>query len=155
MLYMVFIGILAIDQLTKYFSVEYLQGQKPIVIIDNFLQLNYVENYGAAFGIMQNKQWFFIIATFIVLVGIIIYMKTNNKLTFSMRLSLVLIASGALGNLIDRIRLGYVIDMIDVNFGNFYDYPVFNVADSAIVIATIFIMYLVIFDKYEKERVEI
>lgn len=155
MLYMVFIGILAIDQLTKYFSVEYLQGQKPIVIIDNFLQLNYVENYGAAFGIMQNKQWFFIIATFMVLVGIIIYMKTNNKLTFSMRLSLVLIASGALGNLIDRIRLGYVIDMIDVNFGNFYDYPVFNVADSAIVIATIFIMYLVLFDKYEKERVEI
>ena len=155
MLYMVFIAILVIDQLTKYLSVEYLQGEKPIIIINNFLQLNYVENYGAAFGIMQNKQWFFIIATVIVLVGIFIYIKTNNKLTFLMRLSLVGIASGALGNLVDRIRLGYVVDMFDVNFGNFYDFPVFNVADSAIVVATISIMYLVLFDKYEKERVEI
>ena len=63
--------------------------------------------------------------------------------------ALVMVVFGALGNLIDRIRLGYVIDFIDVKFGNFYDFPVFNFADSFIVIATIIIMYLVLFDKYE------
>lgn len=149
MLYIIFTLILIIDQATKYLAVERLMGNPPVVIIDNFFQLNYVENYGAAFGILQNKQLFFIVITIIIIAGIIIFMKVNNKLSKMMNISLVLILSGAVGNLIDRIRLGYVIDFIDVKFGSLYDYPVFNIADSSIVVATIIVAYLVLFDKYE------
>jgi len=84
-------------------------------------------------------------------VAMFIYLKTNTKLHKLMRVSLVMIMAGALGNIIDRIRLGFVVDFIDVRFGNLYDYPVFNIADSAIVIATIFIAYLVLFDKYQRD----
>lgn len=149
MLYIIFILILIFDQATKYLAVEKLMGNPPFVIISNFFQFNYVENYGAAFGILQNKQLFFIIITFIIVVGIKIFMKVNNNLNKIMNISLILILSGAIGNLIDRIRLGYVIDFVDIKFGNFYDYPVFNIADSSIVVATFIIAYLVLFDKYE------
>ncbi len=149
MLYIIFTLIVAIDQFTKYLAVERLMGNPPFVIINNFFQFNYVENYGAAFGILQNQQLFFIIANFIIIIGIIIFMKINNKLTKLMNTSLVLILAGAIGNLIDRIRLGYVVDFLDVKFGNFYDYPVFNIADSSVVIASFIIIYLVLSDKYE------
>ncbi len=149
MLYFIFTFILVIDQVTKYLAIERLMGNPPIVVINNFFQLNYVENYGAAFGILQNKQLFFIIITVVIIAGIIIFMKSNKKLSKVMNISLALILSGAVGNLIDRIRLGYVIDFVDIKFGNFYDYPVFNIADSSIVVATIIVAYLVLFDKYE------
>ncbi|MTI47751.1 MAG: signal peptidase II [Firmicutes bacterium] len=149
MLYIIFLLIVALDQMTKYLAVEKLMGQSPFVIINNFLQFNYVENFGAAFGIMQNKQTFFIIITVIIFVAIIIFMKLNNNLNKIMKISLVMILAGAIGNLIDRIRLGYVVDFVDVKFGNFYDYPVFNIADSSIVVATLIIIYLVLTDKYE------
>ncbi|WP_202711241.1 signal peptidase II [Sporosalibacterium faouarense] len=149
MLYIIFLLIVALDQMTKYLAVEKLMGQSPFVIINNFLQFNYVENFGAAFGIMQNKQTFFIIITVIIFVAIIIFMKLNNNLNKIMKISLVMILAGAIGNLIDRIRLGYVVDFVDVKFGNVYDYPVFNIADSSIVVATLIIIYLVLTDKYE------
>ncbi len=141
--------IILLDQMTKFYVVKLLKGNAPIIIIQNFLQFNYVENFGAAFGILQNKKIFFIIMTTIVVIGIIIYIKTNTYLTTSMKIALAMIIGGAIGNLIDRIRLGYVVDFIDVNFWGYYDFPVFNVADSSIVIATFLICYLVIFNKYE------
>ena len=149
MIYVIFTLIVFIDQFTKYLAVEKLMGNPPFVIINNFFQFNYVENYGAAFGILQNQQLFFIIATCVIIIGIIIFMKINNTLTKFMNISLILILAGAFGNLIDRIRLGYVVDFLDVKFGNFYDYPVFNIADSSIVIASFIIIYLVLSDKYE------
>ncbi len=141
--------IILLDQITKFYAVKLLKGNAPIIIIKNFLQFNYVENFGAAFGILQNKKVFFIIMTTIVVIGIIIYIKTNSHLTTTMKIALAMIIGGAIGNLVDRIRLGYVVDFIDVNFWGHYDFPVFNVADSSIVIATFLICYLVIFNKYE------
>ncbi len=141
--------VLVLDQITKFFAVNSLRGNAPIVIIDNFLQFNYVENYGAAFGILQNKKIFFIVMTTIVVIGIIVYIKTNTNLTTIMKITLAMIIGGAIGNFIDRVRLGYVVDFIDVKFWGLYDFPVFNIADSSIVIATILICYLVIFNKYE------
>ncbi|SDZ16818.1 signal peptidase II [Proteiniborus ethanoligenes] len=141
--------IIFLDQLTKFYAIKMLKGNEPIIIIRNFLQLNYVENFGAAFGILQNKKVFFVIMTLVVIIGIVVYMKTNTNLTFSMKLALAMVIGGAVGNLIDRIRLGYVVDFVDVNFWGIYDFPVFNLADSFIVIGTIILMYLVIFNKYE------
>lgn len=141
--------IVLLDQVSKLYAVKLLRGNAPVVIIKNFLQFNYVENFGAAFGILQNRKIFFIVMTVLVVLGIVVYMKTNPNLTAMMKIALAMVIGGALGNLIDRIRLGYVVDYIDVNFWGLYDFPVFNIADSFIVIATFIICYLVIFNKYE------
>lgn len=153
MLYGIFILILILDQLSKYIVVKYLKTESPIVIIKNFLQFHYVENYGAAFGILQNRKIFFLIMTFIVILIIIIFLKRNfYYLSNSMKLALVMLMAGAIGNLIDRIRLGYVIDFISFRFLNRYNFPVFNVADIFVVISTVMIIYMVIFNKYEVSR---
>ncbi len=147
----IFISIIIIDQITKYWAV-YLKSNPPIVLIDNFLQLNYTENHGAAFGMLQGKQTFFIIVTIVILVVIIYTLIKNNKLSNISRISLILISGGAVGNLIDRIRLHYVVDFIDVNFGKIYDFPIFNAADSFVVIGTFILIYLIGFDKFEKSE---
>lgn len=151
MLYGIFILILILDQLTKYFAVKFLMNGEPYVIIKGFLQLEYVENFGAAFGILQNRKIFFIIITLAVIITVIFYLKRNYYyINRPMKVALTMLLAGAIGNFIDRVRLGYVVDFIHVNFGKFYDFPVFNIADSFIVISTILIVYMVLFNKYEK-----
>lgn len=152
MLYLILILAILLDQVSKYLAIKFLLGKPPIVLIEGFLQLNYLENFGAAFGILQNRQNFFIAITVIVIFGIIYYLKTKMNLSIAARIAFSMIVGGAIGNLIDRIRLGYVIDFIDVKFGSLYDYPVFNIADSFIVIGTVIILYLVLSNKYEIER---
>lgn len=149
---LIFIVFLAIDQITKYFAVAFLQGNSSVHLIGNFLRFTYVENRGAAFGILQNQRLFFIIST-VVLVAFLIYMIIfNKKVTTVTKLTLSLILSGAIGNFIDRLRLGYVIDFVDVRFGDFYDFPVFNVADSCLVVGVIILVILILFNKFEKSE---
>lgn len=148
----IFLSI-SIDQLTKYWAVIKLQGEPSINLIGTFLSFNYVENRGAAFGIMQNQKIFFIIST-IVLVGFIVYMiLLNEKVTKYTRYTLALILGGAIGNFVDRMRLGYVVDFIDVKFGSFYDFPVFNIADCCIVVGTIILILLIMLNKFEKSEI--
>ena len=147
----IFISIIIIDQITKFWAVS-LKNNLPIVLIKNFLQLNYTENPGAAFGMLQGKQTFFIVVTIIILVIIIYTLKKNEKLNNISKISLILISGGAVGNLVDRIRLQYVIDFIDVTFGKIYDFSIFNVADSFVVIGTFILIYLIGFDKFEKSE---
>lgn len=149
-MYGMFFLMIVLDQFTKYLAVKHLKFNEPFVLIKDFLKLSYVENYGAAFGVMQNKKYFFIITTLIVIITIIVFLKKNfyylNKL---MKVSLVMLLAGAIGNLIDRIRLSYVVDFISVRFSNGYEFPVFNVADCFIVISTILIVIMILFEKYE------
>lgn len=147
-MYIIPILVILLDQVTKYWAVNILKGKETIVVIDKFLQFNFVENYGAAFGILQNQTIFFIIITSLILIGIIYYIKTYNN-TKIMNYSLLMVMGGAIGNLIDRIRTQYVIDFIDVNFWGFYDFPVFNIADSFVVIGAILLVILVLTDKHE------
>lgn len=146
----IFVLIVILDQITKYIAVSTLKGNESIHLIGSFLNLTYVENTGAAFGILQNQRWFFILITNAIIVSIFIYakksVKKSSKLTL---LSLNLIVGGAIGNLIDRILHSYVIDFIDVKFGQFYDFPVFNVADIAVVIGTFLLSYVVLTGKEE------
>ena len=142
--------IIFLDQVSKYAAVKYLKGNNPYVIIKNFLQLYYVGNSGAAFGILQNKKTFFIIITSIVVISISFFLfKNSHNLNKLMKVSLVMLIGGAIGNLIDRIRLSYVIDFISIKLGKSYDFPVFNIADMFIVIGTFLIMIMVAFNKYE------
>lgn len=142
--------LIIIDQLSKYAAIKYLKHQKPIIIIENFLQFNYVENRGAAFGILQGKRVLFLLITITVVLVIGFYLvKYYYQMTPLTRVSFAMLMAGAIGNLIDRIRFGYVVDFISVKLINRYDFPVFNIADICVVISTIFIVYLVLFDKLE------
>jgi len=147
--YIIFVLIILLDQLTKYGAIKYLKGNQPLVIIEDFLEFSYVENFGAAFGILQNRRVFFVLVTIIVIVLILFFLKRNIYcLNKSIKISLVMLMAGAIGNLIDRVRFGYVVDFISIKFRNGYEFPVFNIADSFIVISTILIVYMILFDKY-------
>ena len=141
--------LIAADQITKYLTVTYLKPVSTVEIIKNILSFTYVENRGAAFGILQNSRWLFIIFTVVVIAVLIAYTikkKISNKLY---KISSALIIAGGIGNLIDRIFKGYVVDMIEVTFIN---YPVFNFADCCVVVgAILFCLYVLIYDgKTEK-----
>ncbi len=140
--------IIAIDQLTKYLAIINLKGKRPNIIIPDFFKLIYVENYGAAFGILKDKKIFFIVITlFVVLVISFFLFKYYEQLNIYMKIGTALLLGGALGNLIDRIRLGYVVDFISLRLLNAYEYPVFNIADMSIVAGTMIIIILILFDK--------
>lgn len=140
--------IIFIDQITKYIAINKLKGQGSINIIGEFINLTYLENTGAAFGILRDKTMFFILITVFVIIGIFIYMyKNKNKLTKLTELSLQFIIGGAVGNLIDRLLYGYVIDFIDIRFGLFYNFPIFNIADISVVVGTALLAYVIISEK--------
>ena len=120
--------LVALDQLSKFFVVKYIRLGTIVEFIPNLVRLTYLRNTGAAFSILENQQWLFTVITFIVL-GVAFYylikqMQTQN---FWLLASLLLIISGGLGNFIDRLRLGYVVDMIHLDV---VDFAIFNVADS-------------------------
>lgn len=134
--------IVALDQIFKYFAKEYLMPIGYFPIIQDVFHLTYVENRGAAFGLFQGQRWIFITLTFII-AGLIAYflLKIPEKFLF-LKASLALVLGGAIGNLIDRVRLGYVVDMFDFTLINF---PVFNIADSMLVVGTILLGYHLMF----------
>ena len=121
---LVLLGVVGIDRLTKWLAQAFLV-EKPVAVFP-FFHLHYVENTGAAFGMMQGRNWILIF----VMAAIIGYLLASwNELCAQGKWGCVLILAGACGNLYDRIRLGYVVDFLD-----FLIWPVFNVADSAITV---------------------
>ncbi len=141
--------IIIIDQLTKHLAIKYLKGQSPVVLIKNFLSLHYTENAGAAFGILQEKRMLFVIITTIFLLVISFYIiKYFNELSLISKIGASVLLGGAIGNYIDRVRHGFVVDFISAKITKTYDFPVFNIADMAIVLGTLVIVYVVLFDKH-------
>jgi signal peptidase II len=113
-------------------------------LINNVFHLTYVENRGAAFGILQNRQWFFILITFIVLAVVIFYIyNKKDKLNNFLLIALAMIVGGAIGNLIDRMIRGFVVDFFDFTLINF---AVFNIADCFVVVGTILLAIYIIFE---------
>lgn len=142
--------LILIDQISKYFAVKHLKGKRPYVIIKNFFQFSYVENRGAAFGILQHRREFFIIITLVIILFLTFYLvKHINTMNTLCIISFSLLIAGSIGNLIDRIRMGYVVDFISFKLFYGYNFPVFNMADIFIVTSTILIVFLVMFDKIE------
>ena len=140
--------LIALDQIIKGWALNFLQYKGSISVIDNVFNLTYVENRGAAFGLFQNNQWVFIAVALIAsIIGL--YFLHSNKISSKLgKLSVVLIIAGALGNLIDRIRLDYVVDYFDFVF--IWNY-VFNLADCFIVVGTILLcIYVIISDNKQK-----
>ena len=133
--------VLFLDQLTKFLAIRFLQLNIPVGLIKNFLYLTLVHNRGAAFGIFKNQLLIFVLIS-IFAIALIFYHLKNKKNSVLSGISLSLIASGAIGNLIDRLRFGFVIDFLDLRV-----WPVFNLADSAITIAALLLSWELLFKK--------
>lgn len=143
---------IVLDQYTKALAVERLKGEKPFVIIENIFQLHYLENRGAAFGMFQNQRTFFIISFVIVMMAVLwIYRRLPAAKRFlPIYISGVLLVAGAFGNMIDRLRLGYVVDFF---YFELIDFPIFNVADI-FVVAGVLLLAVVILFVYDEEEVD-
>ena len=153
-----FYGILAVfavlivilDQITKYLTVVHIPLGTAIPAIPGLFQLTYVRNTGMAFSMLQGGRWFFFVMTLIALAVMVVAVKKKWVNHPTGLWALAAIAGGAVGNLIDRVRLGYVIDMIEVTFMRF---AVFNVADCFVVCgAILLVIYAFFFDKPAKKE---
>lgn len=145
------VGLLTLlDQWTKHLAVVHLAGQDPYILIPGVFQLQYLENKGAAFGIMQNKLWIFAILTVIyLLVAVWIYFRIpREKKYFILHVIAVVLTAGALGNFIDRIRLGYVVDFF---YFALIDFPIFNVADIFVVVSFLLLAICILFVYKEED----
>ena len=137
------IVLIAVDQLSKLYAISRIKGNGTITVIDNFYYFVYTENRGAAFGIMQNKQWFFVIVTLAMFAGFAFFLrkyKIEGKLFLA---AVVLVFSGGVGNLIDRIFRGYVVDFLQFSFFS----PVCNIADYFISVGAVLLIISVLFCK--------
>lgn len=152
--YLIALFVILLDQVTKWVIVRYMELGDSIEIISGFLYITSHRNRGAAWGILQGQMWFFYIVTVIVVVMLVLYiqrLKPHQRL-FGIALSLML--GGAIGNFIDRIFRKEVVDFIDTYIFT-YNFPIFNIADSALVIGVGFIFILTIFEgKLEKENTD-
>jgi signal peptidase II len=143
--------LIALDHITKLFVYDNLDLGISIEI-NSFLSFTHVHNYGAAFSFLANEngwqQYFLVAVSSVASLAIIVWIIKTNKQQILKLMALSFILAGAVGNLIDRVILGFVIDFIDLHYQNFY-WPVFNVADSAI---TLGVILLIIADfKYDKK----
>ena len=146
----IFVVLLIIgDQVTKSVAIANLKGQESIKLIDGVLHLHYLENFGAAFGMLQNQKLFFIFMAVIILfvIAFILIKMPEHKKYNAMHICLVLIAAGAVGNMIDRVQFGYVVDFI---YFILIDFPIFNVADIYVTVGTALLVIFILF--YYKEE---
>lgn len=139
--------ILCIDQISKLLVVNLLTKTDSITIIKNFFYLTYINNDGAAFSILVGKRIFLILIAVLVIVMLIRYIKKNNIQNKLELVSISLIIGGSLGNLMDRVVRGYVIDFLDFKIFN-YNFPIFNLADTFIVIG----VFLLLLKEIRKEN---
>ena len=144
------IVILIIDQLTKKIITATMNIGDSYEVIPHFLNITSHRNNGAAWGILSGKMGFFYIVTLIILAVLIIFYIKETKYNAFMQVAISLLFAGALGNFIDRLFNGEVVDFIDTNiFG--YDFPIFNIADSSLTIGVIFVIIALVKDATKKE----
>ena len=129
--------LILFDQLVKSFVVKNIALGEIKSWIPNLVSLTYLQNRGAAFSMLQDQQWFFAVITLVVMVGAIWYLHKHMEDSFWTVFGLVLIIAGGLGNFIDRISQGFVVDMFHLDFVNF---AIFNVADSYLTIGVLVLL---------------
>ncbi|KEI78437.1 signal peptidase [Clostridium botulinum A2 117] len=126
-----------LDRISKIWALNTLASDKDIVVIKNLFTFSYLENRGAAFGIFQNRLIFLSLITAIVILGVVYFIVKYKPTSKLLKISLSLIISGAIGNLIDRIYYKFVVDFIMLHYKDVYYFPTFNVADMLVVIGTV------------------
>lgn len=144
--------LLALDQLTKYLAIARLKDQPALVLIDGVLELNYLENRGSAFGMLQNQKFFilFVGVVFMAVIFFFLFKLPDAKKFRAVHILLSAVIAGGVGNMIDRFRFDYVVDFISFVLIHF---PIFNVADCYIVVSVIvlFLLFLFVFQEQDLE----
>lgn len=140
----VLILLVSLDQITKYLAVINLKDKPAIPIIKDVFELNYLENRGAAFGVLQNQKIFFLILGVIILCAVVfvLFRVPDEKKYNILHVLLILVAGGGIGNMIDRIRFDYVVDFFSFVLINF---PIFNVADIYVTVSMFGLAVLILF----------
>ena len=136
-------AVVAADQIVKYLVVENIPLYQDITVLPGVVGLTYVQNNGAAFSLLQGRQWVFMVV-FVVFTAVVLweYFRKPLPLTRFERFCIAAVYGGGVGNMIDRVRMGYVVDMIETKF---IDFPVFNVADFFITCGCIALLVSLIF----------
>lgn len=142
--------LLALDQVTKYLAIEKLKEHAAIPLIDGVLELNYLENRGSAFGMLQNQKFFILFVGFVFMAVILFFLLKlpEDKKFRIVHILLSAVIAGGVGNMIDRFRFDYVVDFISFVLIHF---PIFNVADCYIVVSVIGLFLLFVFVYKEKD----
>ena len=141
--------IAILDQTAKLFAAGLLPSVRTIPIIEDIFHLTYVENTGAGFGAFSGYTWILTVLTLLVILAVVIYVVVKRPKNYTLLTALTFMMGGAVGNVIDRIRLGYVIDFFDFRI---IDFPVFNVADCFITVGAVIFAVYVIFLSDKKEN---
>lgn len=145
MFYLIVIIWLVLDQVSKYYVMNHFAIGESVSVIQNVFHLTYIINRGAAFGMLANQRWFFLVVAFILIVVYAIYHKKVNRGPISLRIGSALLISGAIGNGIDRYVLHGVVDFFD-----FRIWPIFNVADIGICVGVACIIYHLLRNEHEE-----
>ena len=142
--------LILLDQGTKLWALTSLKPIHNMTLAEGFMDLTFVENRGVAFGMFSGQRWFILLLTCVIAAGLIWFyvMMPKKKEYFPLRVSLVLVLSGAIGNIIDRLFRGYVVDFFEFTF---FEWPVFNVADIYVVVGVILLALMLIFVVKEED----
>lgn len=151
MFYWISLALLAVvlDQVTKILAVKYLMPVNTVPIIKSVLHLTYLENTGAAFGSLKNSRWVFLAVSTFAIIALVFYMfrfKPKNRVLSA---GLAFIIGGGIGNMIDRIAKGYVVDFVDFRLVNF---AVFNVADSFVCVGAALVIIYIFFSAEKEDK---
>lgn len=147
----IILGSIALDQLTKWLAVAFLEGQPSFPIWQDVLHLTLAKNEGAAFGMLSDHRWVFMIFSTVAIIGLLIYLFRFPPKSRYVQITLAMIVGGGIGNMIDRVLLGYVIDFIDFTLINF---AIFNVADSFVTVGAFMLMGYLIRDMIREAKTE-
>lgn len=144
-------GVILADQLTKILALQYLAPVGSYPLWEDVLHLTYVENTGAAFGMLKDHRWVFLVISTVALGGMIVYMFLNKSRHPLETVAVAFIVGGGIGNMIDRIARGFVVDFVDVKCIPFWKY-IFNVADIFVCVGCgLFILYVLLYETRVKK----
>ena len=147
------VGGIGLDLLTKLLVADLMDLGQSVKIIPHVLNLTYIHNYGAAFGMLSNHRWVFMVISTVAIIGIGIYLFGFCKERMLLKVGLAMIVSGGLGNMVDRVFYGYVIDMIDFCLFPFWNW-IFNIADALVCVGAGVVVLALVLDiiKETKEK---
>ena len=140
--------IIAFDQVTKILATEYLKGKEPVSFIKGVVRFNYAENTGMAFSLFSGARWVFVALTLVACAAALWYIFSNRCKPLWLYWSIAVVASGGIGNLIDRTFYGYVVDFIEPVF---IDFAIFNIADCAVTLGAVSLIAYLVFDAFKKQ----
>lgn len=147
----VLILTVAADQITKFLCVKFLELGESVTIIPGVLNFTYIRNTGAAFGSLSNSRWIFMVMSVLMIVLLVCYIISAKDIKPMTAAILSMIAGGGIGNMIDRIALGYVIDFVDVKFLPFWKW-IFNVADAFVSVGAVILVVLYIVHEIKHKK---